>query len=136
MPWAAPKPCAHTGCTVLVNRAERFCPAHQRQSWRERTARRRADPVEAPLQALYNSTAWRRFRRVFLADHPLCVECGALGRVTAANVVDHVVAIRDGGAIWDEANLQPLCATHHDAKSGRELMARRAKTAKPDQTPI
>ena len=124
MPWAARKPCSHPGCNALVNRADRYCTEHQRQSWRERTAARRADATEAPLQALYSSTRWRAFRRVFLAEHPLCVECRAAGRITAANVVDHITPVREGGAVWDVANLQPLCAPHHDAKSGRETTAR------------
>ena len=40
-------------------------------------------------------------------------------------VVDHILSIENGGCAWDSSNLQSLCASHHDAKSARELMQRR-----------
>jgi 5-methylcytosine-specific restriction endonuclease McrA len=57
---------------------------------------------------------WRRLRRIVLAQEPLCRMCTAVGRTTAAVVVDHIKAKRDGGTDARE-NLQPLCSTCHDA---------------------
>lgn len=63
-------------------------------------------------------------RARWLNLHPLCVECEKEGRVTAADVVDHIVPLWKGGADHD-ANLQSLCQTpHHDAKSKREAAER------------
>lgn len=67
------------------------------------------------------TTRWDKARRAFLAAHPLCVECRAQGRVVSASVVDHIVPHRgDYGLMWDEANWQPLCKTHHDRKTASE----------------
>ena len=60
---------------------------------------------------------WRRFRAWYLAQNPLCVECSPLG---AATEVDHIVPIEDGGAMYDEANLQGLCKPHHSRKTARD----------------
>lgn len=71
--------------------------------------------------------AWQRARLRFLQAHPLCVMCQRDGRVTAAQVVDHITKHEgDQALFWDEANWQPLCKPHHDSdkqmaeKSGEE----------------
>jgi 5-methylcytosine-specific restriction endonuclease McrA len=53
--------------------------------------------------------------------------CQRDGRVTAAQVVDHITKHEgNDGLFWDEANWQPLCKPHHDSdkqmaeKSGQE----------------
>tara|TARA_R110001592_G_C13189769_1_gene752264 strand:- start:6231 stop:6542 length:312 start_codon:yes stop_codon:yes gene_type:complete len=69
---------------------------------------------------LYNSRAWRKFRKAFIEANPLCKHCEAQGLIVAANVVDHVVQVKEGGDPYDTDNLQPLCNSHHNRKSGRE----------------
>lgn len=60
--------------------------------------------------------AWRRARKWFLAQHPLCVMCQAQGRVSAATVVDHIRPHRgDQVLFWDRDNWQALCATCHNS---------------------
>ena len=68
----------------------------------------------------YNSARWKRLREIVLQKSPLCLHCRDAGRVTPARVVDHVRPVRRGGAFWDIHNLQSLCQSCHDAKSGRE----------------
>lgn len=61
------------------------------------------------------SHRWRVARARFLALHPLCIFCKALGRVTPATVVDHITPHRgDEGLFWDQSNWQPLCKPCHD----------------------
>jgi 5-methylcytosine-specific restriction protein A len=43
----------------------------------------------------------------------------------AATLVDHIVPIRDGGAILDPANCQPLCRRCHDLKTVEDLKRRK-----------
>lgn len=52
--------------------------------------------------------------------------CAAEGRITAANVVDHIAPHRgDPALFWDQANWQPLCKLHHDsAKHSHEMTGR------------
>lgn len=59
---------------------------------------------------------WRKVRAVYLASHPLCVDCQAKGLLTPALHVDHVLAIEKGGTN-DEANLQSLCHSCHSRKT-------------------
>ncbi len=60
-----------------------------------------------------------------LRESPLCLTCKAHGRLVLAAVVDHVVPLKDGGARFDRANLQPLCVGCHNRKTARETAGRR-----------
>lgn len=84
-------------------------------------------PLRKPRMVEYDSTRgtsaargygyrWRQLRENFILDHPLCVECAALGLTVAATDVDHIVAKRNGGTD-DESNLQALCHACHSAKT-------------------
>jgi len=91
---------------------------HQPRPWqpeRKAQARRRNDNNE-----FYNSQAWRKYRRAFIDNNPLCVVCDGSGLFVVGTVVDHIVPINEGGSKWDIANLQTLCDSCHAIKSGRE----------------
>jgi 5-methylcytosine-specific restriction protein A len=56
-----------------------------------------------------------------LAQHPLCVVCQSEGRITAATVVDHIVAIADAPHLrLEPSNHRSLCKRHHDQRTGRD----------------
>ncbi|MFO0449937.1 MAG: HNH endonuclease [Pseudomonadota bacterium] len=38
--------------------------------------------------------------------------------------VDHIVELKDGGAMYDQANLQPICSPCHTKKTHKERMKR------------
>ena len=61
---------------------------------------------------------WQRIRAMYLRAHPLCVDCQAERRVTAATEVHHIKALRDGGDHNDD-NLMALCKSHHSSRTGR-----------------
>ena len=69
---------------------------------------------------IYNSTKWRKFRKVYFANNPLCVRCEKNGLITPGKDVDHITPIRLGGEIYDYDNLQTLCKPCHNRKSGKE----------------
>ena len=71
----------------------------------------------SPHYALYNSKRWRRYSRRFRTT---CAVCDAEGRTVAAAVVDHVVPLSQGGAVWDERNHMGMCHRHHNSKRGYE----------------
>lgn len=72
------------------------------------------------IGSLYDAK-WRAARAAFLRRNPLCAMCQAHGRLTAAEVVDHIVPHRgDRAVFWDMANWQPLCKLHHDAAKQAE----------------
>jgi 5-methylcytosine-specific restriction enzyme A len=62
----------------------------------------------------YNTAAWRRLRRAYLAAHPIC-ECGCN---RAATVVDHKMPHNGDRELlmsWD--NLQAMTKPCHDRKT-------------------
>ena len=71
---------------------------------------------------------WQRLRRAYLAQNPLCVDCQAEGRTTAAEVVDHIAAVADRPDLrltW--SNLRGLCKSHHDSRTARDQGLARGK---------
>ncbi|MWK58721.1 HNH endonuclease [Pseudomonas otitidis] len=70
---------------------------------------------------------WQQARERFLNAHPLCCYCERQGLVTAATVVDHIVAHQgDQELFWDQTNWQPLCKTCHDSVKKAEEAGRKA----------
>ena len=69
----------------------------------------------------YSKKAWRSLRKIKLMEDPLCVNCKTKGSLTSAAVVDHIIPRRlrpDLELNW--ANLQSLCESCHNSKSGTE----------------
>lgn len=64
---------------------------------------------------------WQQARKIYLQEHPLCVMCAAIGRVVAANVVDHREPHRgDQKLFWSRSNWQSLCSSCHSGDKQRE----------------
>ena len=91
----------------------------------------------------YNTAAWARLRAAHLAIEPECRGCKAQGRLTRANVVDHVTPVSDGGpAFPGHDGLAAYCAPCHAAKTARGVEAGAVRTTKPrrgcnpDGTPL
>ncbi|MEW6622133.1 MAG: HNH endonuclease [Bacillota bacterium] len=84
MPRKPKSPCRHPGCPELTE--DRFCVHHQQEYRREYNREQRPDYS----RKLYRSTRWRRLRRRFLQENPLCVDCKKTGRLIEATVVDHI----------------------------------------------
>jgi 5-methylcytosine-specific restriction enzyme A len=64
----------------------------------------------------YDSKEWHKLRGKILRAFPLCQ---ALGCSEPSKRVDHIKAIRDGGAPLEAANLQALCVSCHNSKTAR-----------------
>lgn len=76
--------------------------------------------AERIMGRFYNTQQWQDIRRIQLNKEPLCRECRQYGRTRAANEVDHITPIAEGGSATDPENLQSLCKTHHSQKTRRE----------------
>ena len=73
-----------------------------------------------------NYRRWRAVRlKVLDRDGWACVKCGKAGRLD----VDHRIPLEDGGAVYDESNLQSLCSDCHFSKSQEE---RKGKPTPPE----
>jgi 5-methylcytosine-specific restriction protein A len=98
-----------------------FRPAHlpsPQQQQREYEERR------GSARARGYSGAWDKAAKVYRVTHPLCLGCQAVGRVVAAEVVDHIVPHKgDHRLLWDATNWQPACGWHHSVvKQQLELL--------------
>ena len=82
------------------------------------------------MREVYDTRAWRKLRAGMLARNPLCKRCEGRGKIVAAEVVDHIVPVSQGGAAFDEENLQCLCKPCHDGPKKAEDNQRR-RLAKP-----
>lgn len=121
MPRSAPTPCRYPGCGAVLA-SPGFCPQHRASAHRDYGRARRGFDAEV---GFYQSKDWRVLRAAVLRESPLCLACKDRGRLVAAGVVDHVVPLKDGGARFDRANLQPLCVSCHNRKTARETAGRR-----------
>lgn len=94
MPWAPKRPCPGPGCSALIARGERYCPAHKSEAWRGRPT---------PAQRGYDYQYQKNRKIALERDGYLCRRCG--GPATQA---DHVVALAKGGTN-DVSNLVAAC---------------------------
>ena len=116
MPLAAPKPCNHPGCGVLVRDGSSRCMAHKRIEARAH------DEARGSSSERGYTAAWQRARAAYLRAHPLCKRGSEIkAAVVAATVVDHIKPHKgDKTLFWDSTNWQPLCKPCHDHKTATE----------------
>lgn len=116
MPTAARRACVVQGCAHTQP-----CPDHPRHLAPTQTYAARK--VAEPWRRLYHTARWRRLRREVLQASPLCGDCQAEGRVTAATDVDHRIPHRgDTRRFYDRHNLQALCRACHSRKTAAETL--------------
>jgi len=99
--------CVVFPCHNLAAAGSSYCLTHQPPR-----PEKAADPF-------YVSVAWRRFRAWYIGTHPLCEQCQREGRITPADLVDHIVELKDGGARLAEENAMSLCVKHHALKTAQ-----------------
>jgi 5-methylcytosine-specific restriction protein A len=90
--------------------------------------------------AVERRTGWwlEQFRARFLARNPLCAMCAKQGYVIAAEEVDHITALTNGGKDFDvdPDNAQGLCKPCHRDKTAADLGYRVRPTIGVDGWPI
>lgn len=114
MPNSPPTCCPCGGRRQAGQPCNRCGRGGKRQSRREHDQRRGSS-----TQRGYDYQ-WQQFQRRYLAEHPLCVDCETEGLVGAAAHVHHVAKLRaEPSRKYDEDNLMPLCAAHHDRRTAK-----------------
>ena len=106
MPKRLKHPCAYFRCPELTDK--QYCPIHQRITRKQRRKEQNLD--------YYSSKKWRRFRKIFLEEYPICATPGC-NKPSAE--VDHIIPRRRGGT-EDESNMQALCGPCHSRKTAKE----------------
>lgn len=119
LPKAPLKPCAMPRCPRLVDHGRRYCDAHTKAH------RKQANDARPDYRKWYGHAPWKRARRAFLVEFPLCVRCEAKRRITPATEVDHIKPHKgDRELFWDRTNWQSLCKECHSAKTMSEVTGR------------
>ncbi|MEZ6954134.1 MULTISPECIES: HNH endonuclease [unclassified Aeromonas] len=119
MPLRVPKVCRERTCHQLTTERHGYCPAHIHllDGWKT-VAKVSADDRGYDW-------AWRKRRkRILERDKYLCQVCLALGIVTPATQVDHIVN-KEAGGTDDDDNLQSICDPCHGTKTRAEALAAR-----------
>ncbi len=111
-----------------MHKPKTFRPAHQAQRAAD-YEQRRGTASERGYDA-----RWVRASDAFKSEHPLCLGCKAVGRVTPATLVDHVEPHRgDMDKFWDVSMWQSSCRWHHDVvKKHLEWLFDRGKVTVDD----
>ena len=118
--YKALKFCNHPGCSELVT--DGYCDKHQ-EDYNKRKKEEDKERDKARLSSAERGYdgKWRKSRKIFLQQNPLCVECLKEGVITEATVVDHIIPHKgDKRLFWDRRNWQALCKKHHDIKTAKE----------------
>jgi len=109
-----PRPkCKEEACRKRALKGSSYCDEHKKERFKEQGKLYGNEPF-------YKTRLWKRIRLRQLAKSPLCRECEQRGRITGANVADHITPIKNGGDKYSEKNLQSLCNTCHNRKRGKE----------------
>ncbi len=113
MARSAPSACTEPGCPELVHTGTK-CEAHKQDHVRTY----RESPERRQYSAFYSSPVWRAISKAYRKRYPLCAMCMHEGTTTVADVVDHIIEIRDDWSMrHDASNLMSLCHRHHNAKT-------------------
>lgn len=117
MPTSPPIACSSPGCPGRRQAGE---PCATCGKGGKREARKRHDEHRGSAAMRGYDWQWQKFRKVYLAEHPLCVDCEAAGIVAAATDIHHVQKLATHPELKYEAeNLMPLCKHHHDTRTAR-----------------
>ena len=82
--------------------------------------RRRKTPNRQKRNEIYNTTLWKKMRRAYIMEHPICEICELMGKTTLAEAIHHKISfmtvnnpIERDKLAFDSNNLMSLCNTHH-----------------------
>lgn len=63
---------------------------------------------------------WQKFRILYLAEHPLCMDCLSEGMTTAATDVHHKKKLAEHPELkYEDVNLRALCSPCHDRRTAK-----------------
>lgn len=113
---SVPRPrCDQYQCKTQALPGSRFCSEH--------APAKTAKTDRRELDHLYKSSAWSQIRQAQLSAYPICQACEEDGRITVADVVDHVFRWKDYGIEAFRLNLfSSLCSPCHSRKNHLEQL--------------
>ena len=111
MPRKPPIACSQRGCSALVESGNNgLCDKHRAERHRHYTKTR----SDSEHTKIYKTKAWQTARKMALyRDAGWCTRC----EEAPAELVDHIIELKDGGKPYDLENLQCLCHKCHAQKT-------------------
>lgn len=125
------KLCTFPGCRTVVEHSNDGTSPRCTQHPVVQYVRKYEHHYDNKGKNIYNNPRWKKLSKAYRLLNPLCERCTKLGNTTLAQMVDHIVEIEDGGAMWDRNNLQALCNPCHNTKTGLEKRKRNKKSDYP-----
>lgn len=120
--------CTFSGCNSIVNHADDGtsprCNVHKRDTPTIPRKKLYDHQYDKKGSLIYKTKEWKRVRKARLLLNPLCQHHEKLGLVKAAEHVDHIIEILDGGKPYDLNNTQSLCQACHNTKTALEKRKR------------
>jgi 5-methylcytosine-specific restriction enzyme A len=95
--------CRIPGCNQLTRDKSGYCQAHKKGHRKLKGDRKQADPF-------YVSSQWKKFRKWFLTQEPICQVC----QREPATTIHHLHEIKAGGDPLLVSNCQAVCAGCHN----------------------
>lgn len=118
MPRRARTQCRNIRCRVRIEQGSGgYCPAHRRDRYKQDRNLRGTSSERG-----YDSRH-RNWRKLVLAEHPLCVHCEENGVIRLSVIADHIEALdpnNPAAGDWSLENGQGLCWAHHNKKTASE----------------
>ncbi len=112
MPSRCAMPCLKSGCPNLRQPPNRYCDEHKDLA---KTEYPRKHPE---LNKIYSTKRWKDYRKMYLSEHPLCVNYVECGEV--ATVVHHIKdSMGNDELFWDSNNHEAMCAECHNKHTAK-----------------
>lgn len=106
--------CIYRGCNEIIMRGN-YCDFHKKLLERQKVLLRDKNRKSSAERGY--DDRWRKARRAYLIQHPICVKCGR-----PATEVDHIIPHKgDKNLFWNVGNWQSLCHSCHSRKTMTEL---------------
>lgn len=119
-------PCSYRACpNAAASGGGGYCLNHQSMR-----ATKRRQPGD--FDNFYRAVAWRKTSLNYRRKNPQCETCESRGKLTWADMVDHIHELKDGGAQLAEDNLMAICIPCHAEKTERMRQARAKGAAAVD----
>lgn len=121
------KQCNHAGCSILVDYDQKYCSKHERKTVTNVSYKQRKQ-YEGKYFMFYKSKSWKNLSYLYRLNNPCCEKCLKAGMIRKADVVDHIIEIRDDyDRRLDETNLMSLCHSCHNKKTAIEKRKRNSR---------
>lgn len=112
------KRCNNASCRELIDYDVAYCDKHKSKKNFHKSEYYERKQKDGKYFTFYKSTSWTKLSKLYRYKNPCCEMCLKENKIVKADVVDHIVELKD---CWDkrldESNLMSLCHFHHNPKT-------------------